>query len=368
MTDRNPGRPLTQEDLTTALAYFWHPVCTLDELTTAPGAVLAVRLLDRELVVADLGSGRLACLIDRCLHRSTRLSVGCVDQETIRCAYHGWRWSFDGRCVEVPSAPDSPISSRARLEAFEVETHYGLVWVRLDASAGTTVPPCPAMEDPAMKVVAGTPYTWPVAAGRRVENFTDLSHFAWVHDGSLGRRDCPTSPVPPVGRAEGALRFVYQPPRLSRQIDVALVGRSDYRVVMPATVDIKFDIAGKPGVQSHLWMTASPLDSGSCRTFWFVARNDGHDQADEEFLAFQDRVLREDEVVVCNQAPEFPLSWGDELSVRADRVSIEYRRWLIDLVLAAREDPERLRSAVAGPSGRCQGVPIGTPTSRSPCS
>jgi vanillate O-demethylase monooxygenase subunit len=230
--------------------------------------------------------------------------------------------------------------------SFSVSAHYGLIWVRLDDRAGTPVPRCPAFEDSTMKVVAGKPYIWPVAAGRRVENFTDLSHFAWVHDGTLGRRDQPVPPTPEVRRSEGALRFEYISPELDEQVAVALMGRSDYHVIMPGTVNIEFEIAGQPGVRRHLWMTASPIDSATCRTFWFVARNDRHEEPDDQLMAFQDLVLREDAPVVCNQEPEFPLAARQELSVKADKVSIEYRRWLVELVAAAGQGGEALRSSL----------------------
>ena len=89
-------------------------------------------------------------------------------------------------------------------------------------------------------------------------------------------------------------------------------------------------------------MTASPVDSSTCRTFWTVARDDDLDGDDTAHMAFQELVLREDEPVVCNQdPPELPLDTS-EVSVRTDRVSIEYRRWLRELALAATApDPAR---------------------------
>lgn len=43
---------------------------------------------------------------------------------------------------------------------------------------------------------------------------------------------------------------------------------------------------------------------------------------------------------------ELPLGPGQELHVKADRVSLEYRRWLKELALAARSGPAALRSAI----------------------
>ena len=328
---------LTQEDLTATLGLFWHPVCTVDELDATTTGVLGVRLLGRDLAVARLGEGLFSTLVDRCPHRSARLSVGWVDGGALRCAYHGWRWGPDGRCVEVPSAPDLPIPARFCQQVFSTEERYGLIWVRLDDRAPTQIPAMPASTDPTMRVVPGRPYTWPVGAPRRVENFVDLAHFAWVHDGSLGRRDQPVPPTPTVERVDGELRFHFDPPVLADADAVALVGGSDYRMPIPLTVDIAFDIAGLAGVRRHLWMTASPIDPGTCRTFWTVARTDGHDRPDEPYLEFQELVLAEDRPVVCNQVPpELPLDPGTELSVRADRVSVEYRRWLVELIRAVR--------------------------------
>ncbi len=103
---------------------------------------------------------------------------------------------------------------------------------------------------------------------------------------------------------------------------------------MPGTVDIEFH--AESGAKRRLWMTASPLDGRSCRTFWFVARDDDVDGDDGPYLAFQQIILDEDEPVVCNQnPPELLLEPGFELSVRTDRVSIEYRRWLRELVDAS---------------------------------
>jgi vanillate O-demethylase monooxygenase subunit len=325
--------------LDVALAYFWHPVCTLDELDAARPHPLAVRLLDRALAVADVGGSSERCVVavvDRCPHRSTKLSAGVIEAGALRCAYHGWRFDRAGRCTEIPSLPAGVIPERACVAAFDAEVAYDLVWVRLDPAASTVIPVNPAWSDTSMKSLAGRTYTWPTSAPRRVENFVDLAHFAWVHDGTLGRRSDPVPPIPKVRREGGELRFEYDPPPLDAAA-TALYGASRYRMPMPLTVDIEFELPS--GAHRRLWMTASPVDARTCRSFWFVSRDDDLDGDDAAHLAFQDLVLAEDEPVVCNQdPPELPL--GDEsplreISVRTDRVSIEYRRWLRELVDAS---------------------------------
>jgi phenylpropionate dioxygenase-like ring-hydroxylating dioxygenase large terminal subunit len=200
-----------------------------------------------------------------------------------------------------------------------------------------------------MKVLDCEPYTWPVSALRRAENFVDLAHFAFVHDGSLGRRDQPVPPLPEViSRTDGALQFDYDMPPLATAPDEAMVAATTYRVVMPCTVDIEFRFPD--GRRRRLWLNPSPVDDVTCRTFWCIARTDDLAGDDRAHLAFQQQVTAEDEPVVTNQVPaELPLDPSAELSVRTDKVSIEYRRWLRDLATAALASPDSYRQALHGP-------------------
>jgi phenylpropionate dioxygenase-like ring-hydroxylating dioxygenase large terminal subunit len=326
-----------------ALRRFWHPVCTEAELEAArhgDGGVLGVELLGEQLVVADVEGGLIA-LRDRCLHRSTRLSVGWVCGSTVQCAYHGWRWDGSGRCVEIPSMPDGPIPGRARIDAFEVQRAHGLVWVRLEAGWPTTVPANPAWGDPALRVVMGTPYVWPTSTERRVENFIDLSHFAWIHDQTLSTRSASVPPIPEVRRESGELRFEYDPPALPPSEGLALIGWSAYRVIVPSTVDIEFDVPGAG--RRHLWMTACPLDADdtTVRCYWTMSRSDDQEGDDGPYMEFQQLILDQDKpVIVAQQPPNIPFQPGGEISVRTDRVSIELRRWLTEV--AATSTPDEL--------------------------
>ena len=330
------------------LRRFWHPVLTLAEVQ-AEAKPVAVTLLDTELAVAITATGRVVALADRCPHRSTRLSQGTVEGESIRCAYHGWRFDTGGRCVEIPSMPDGPIPGRACVESFDTAIAYGLVWVRLESHRSTHVPPCAAWADhatpdPALRVLAATPYQWPVGAARRVENFVDLAHFAWVHDGTLGRRDEPVPQIPEIARDHGALVFRYDSPDMDPDVR-ALFGSQRYTMPMPLTVQIEF--LQRTGARRILWMTASPVTMAETRCFWFIARSDALDEDDAEHLAFQDRVTAEDEPVVCNQVPPaISLEPSAEVSVRTDLVSIEYRRFLRDLARAA-DDPAAFAALLA---------------------
>ncbi len=244
---------------------------------------------------------------------------------------------------------------RARAAAHEVTIAYGLVWVRLEPGWPTRIPGCPGWDEAGTKMVTGSPYDLATSAERRVENLVDLSHFAWVHDGSLGDRSQPVPPVPELRRVAGELRFDYDPPPLGFDPDPrALTGWSAYRLGMPFTVDIAFghppaegrDSADDPAaVASRIWFTVTPTSSVTCRTFWFVGRSTDLEGDDAPYLAFQDQIVAEDRPVVESSDPaEIDLTGSEESSVRSDRISIHYRRWLRELV--ACETPQQWGSAL----------------------
>lgn len=327
--------------------HFWHPVCTRKELEGAAAdgnRPLAVRLLGEDLVIAQIGETP-AAFPDRCLHRSTKLSVGCVEATGIRCAYHGWLYDAEGACREIPAMPDHPIPDDFRLRNYDTAFAYDLVWVRLDSSVDTKIPGCPAWNDDDFRCVQGDPYTWPTSAGRRLENFVDLSHFPFVHDGSLGDRRQTLVPIADIDRLNGELRFVFRPSPEMQLPDVALMAPTDYRIWMPFTVNLEFFF--DDGERSQLWMTASPLASGECRSFWYTCRTADRDGDDQPHLDFQDVVLAEDLPVIEAQSPAEIPAPADEASVLTDKVSNAYRRWLKEMSEAAAVGPEALGDVLA---------------------
>ena len=85
------------------LRRFWHPVYRADEL--APGRPVRVQALGEYFTLyreqrsdadcAGPSAGRVFMVEDRCPHRQTSLYIGWVEEDRIRCFYHGW--AFDGR-------------------------------------------------------------------------------------------------------------------------------------------------------------------------------------------------------------------------------------------------------------------------------
>ncbi|HTP14830.1 MAG TPA: Rieske 2Fe-2S domain-containing protein, partial [Streptosporangiaceae bacterium] len=77
----------------------WHPVAFAADLADQP---LPADLLGEPLVLWRGRDGSLRVLSDLCVHRGTALSLGRIDGGELVCAYHGWRYAADGRCVAIP--------------------------------------------------------------------------------------------------------------------------------------------------------------------------------------------------------------------------------------------------------------------------
>jgi len=225
-----------------------------------------------------------------------------------------------------------------------MEERSGLIWLCLENEARYPLPEFPEFDDPAFRVLIPDPYDWRCGAARRMENFVDFAHFAWVHAGLLGDREHPEVPEHEVWREGPELRFyqkVVEPLQGAtkeqlRSEESSVEVENTYRLTMPFTIylDRKF-----PGDNHYiLVMTASPMGPKETRSFWHVARNYALDQPDEDFVRFEVVILQQDRPVVESQRPEeLPVDLSAELHIRGvDRVSLEYRKWLIELASEAK--------------------------------
>ncbi len=182
-----------------ALAPFWYPVAFSHAITDKP---YAARLLDERVVVYRLSDGTLVAAKDICFHRGVPLSMGHVEGDEIICRYHGLRYDRDGKCVCIPAHPTGLISPRLRLQMFQAQERYGLVWVRLVDNGPVALPVMKEWDDPDYIQVLPETVAIAAAAGRQVEGFLDVSHFAFVHPESFGEPENPVVPDYKVSKTD----------------------------------------------------------------------------------------------------------------------------------------------------------------------
>ncbi|MEO6164422.1 MAG: Rieske 2Fe-2S domain-containing protein [Candidatus Binatia bacterium] len=163
------------------LRRYWHPVAAAAELTDEK-PIRAVKILGKELVVYRDKSGNYGLVGEHCPHRLASLAYGRIDEQGIRCPYHGWKFDGTGKCLEQPAEPaGSTFKDRIKQVAYPVQYLGGLIYAYLG--------PTPAPLLPRWDVLV-----W--EHGRRwivkesviecnwlqpMENSVDPSHLFWLH-------------------------------------------------------------------------------------------------------------------------------------------------------------------------------------------
>lgn len=111
------------------LRRYWHPVAKVEDATTRP---IQVKILGEELILFRTRKGKVGLLHPRCIHRGASLFYGGVEDEGIRCCYHGWVFDPQGHCLEQPCEPELGLHrDRVRQPWYPVEERYGLLWAYL---------------------------------------------------------------------------------------------------------------------------------------------------------------------------------------------------------------------------------------------
>lgn len=302
----------------------WHPVARLDDVVH--GGPIAIKLLGEDLVVWR-SDGELCAWQDLCVHRGTRLSLGrVVDGDRLECPYHGWTYNTEGRCVLIPAHPEQTPPAKACVATFRAREAYGVVWATLGTGAAE-LPRFELMQDPSHRVLLAGPYRVRASGPRIIENFLDIAHFPFVHEGSLGDRARPEiADYDAQVTADGVLATgvkVYQP-------DPYGTGKGStvtytYRVHRPLSASLV-----KHGEQSFgILLSVTPHDAvDSTAWMWMVMDY----EPPPGMLAYQDRIFEQDRPILESQRPELlPLDLQAELHLRSDRTAIAYRRWLRQL-------------------------------------
>lgn len=176
MTRIGPGTPAGE-----LLRRYWQPFAPSGELT-AENPIKRVKILCEDLVAYRDTKGGYGLVAEHCPHRKASLAWGHVDDQGIRCPYHGWKFNGQGRCLEQPAEPaGSRLKEEVRHTAYPVRKLGGMLFAYMG--------PLPAPILPRWDVLA-----W--EKGRRwidvhevlecnwlqaMENSVDPVHLYWLH-------------------------------------------------------------------------------------------------------------------------------------------------------------------------------------------
>lgn len=165
------------------LRRFWWPVALSEEVKDIP---LPVNALGEELVLFRDLSGHLTLLGRHCSHRRASLEYGRIEEQGIRCAYHGWCYDRRGKIIDRPA---EPIKTAPNIKHpwYPVQELGGFVFAYMGHDEDNP-PPLPKYDILVMdgyrvaergdtRLGKGYSCNWLQGA----ENTTDTTHMAFLH-------------------------------------------------------------------------------------------------------------------------------------------------------------------------------------------
>jgi phenylpropionate dioxygenase-like ring-hydroxylating dioxygenase large terminal subunit len=315
------------------LEHHWHIAALSSEVTDKP---VQCFILGEQIVLWRNEQG-IHAFKDLCIHRGTALSLGKVCNGNLVCPYHAWEYDSSGRCVNIPAQPpEMTIPTKARTEAYHVQESYSFIWVCLKEPQAD-IPPYPEFEDSSYHTIICGPYTVPVEPPRVIENFLDVSHLMWVHEGYLGVPSHAQIPEHHVHEVNGQLVSdpiqIYQPDPDGR----GKVLNNDYVYAIVAPMAVRFRKSDNRSSEVFsMILIVTPSKVRESKAYMLLSRNYGFEMDDRVFQDFQDKIFSQDLAILESQRPEeLPLDLQQELHLKSDRMAIAYRQYLTRLGVKA---------------------------------
>jgi len=321
------------------LRRFWYPVLPAAQLTEGPKGFT---LLGENIVLWRMPEGALACLKDRCRHRTAKLSAGFVENGNVVCGYHGWTYGADGACVRIPqSAEDERMAGKIRVDAYRAAERYGYVWVAL-AEPLTDIPVLPEAALPGFRQIDQFYETWQIGALRLMENSFDSAHIAFVHRATFGN-----VAQPQIARRElmqgpwGFDSVATQPVKVRGDLarkavhtgNEETVRRTESTWYMPF---VRRAAIHYPEGLVHVIVTcATPMLDNQTMVLQWAYRNDTEAEVSrDEVIAFDRAITFEDRAILETCDADVPLAIvdGEEMHMGSDRPGLVMRRMLAQLL------------------------------------
>ncbi|HXP93368.1 MAG TPA: Rieske 2Fe-2S domain-containing protein, partial [Candidatus Binatia bacterium] len=174
LTQSSAGTPMG-----TLLRSFWQPVAVADSV--APGKARLLRVLSEDLTLYRGESGTAHLIGGRCAHRCTVLHTGWVQDDQVRCMYHGWRYDGIGQCTEMP-AEQNGRPDLVKIAGYPVREYAGLIFAYMGDGAAPPfeLPRKPALEEPGrLRFIRYQEWDYNFFQG--TENSLDATHVSYVH-------------------------------------------------------------------------------------------------------------------------------------------------------------------------------------------
>jgi phenylpropionate dioxygenase-like ring-hydroxylating dioxygenase large terminal subunit len=320
------------------LRRFWYPVVPIAHLESGPKPFTLLGV-DMVLWLDEIGSP--AAVLDRCCHRTARLSRGFCDGGQIVCGYHGWAYDRTGKCVRVPQWGEAQRRNNFSVPAYRCVQRYGYAWVALEDPI-YDIPEIPEAADPAFRRIDQFYEEWRCAGLRLMENSFDIAHPAFVHRKTFGIQASPEiTSFPEITPVEGGFHYVAESRVKNPDIQKKNLNMDEEQTTrrrlntwwMPFVR--KLGIHYPSGLRHSIITAATPIDDARSMVVQFCYRNDTEAEAKAaDIIAFDREVTLEDKYILETTDPDVPLAdfAETERSMRTDKAGVMMRTMLRELL------------------------------------
>jgi phenylpropionate dioxygenase-like ring-hydroxylating dioxygenase large terminal subunit len=185
ITRVGPGTPMGN-----FMREYWVPAMLSSEVPTPDSDPVRILLLGEQLIAFRDSNGQVGLLANNCPHRGASLFFGRNEEAGLRCVYHGWKFSVDGTCLDMPNEPaESDFRTKVKAVAYPCQERGGLVWTYMGPRS--TPPSMPDLEGNmqpgAEEYVRATQLqsNWL----QILEGDIDTTHVGFLHYGGLKAED-----------------------------------------------------------------------------------------------------------------------------------------------------------------------------------
>jgi phenylpropionate dioxygenase-like ring-hydroxylating dioxygenase large terminal subunit len=332
----------------------WYPLLESREVRHKP---VGAERLGRRFVFWRSRDGRLHAQQERCPHLGAALSAGTIQDDTLVCPFHGFRFDGAGICRHIPAfGRDGRIPTGFAVPTFPVREAYGLVWLWWgDPTLATAAPPWFSRLEGDWRyhtMIA----EWPVHYTRAIENQLDVAHVTFVHRTTIGAGGRSRVEGPYVETDRRRIRVW-----VTNRLDDGAAPRTQEDLAAAASrvePSLDFQFPGiwllniTPRLQNFIAFV--PINERTTRYYLRSYRPGGKSwllRPLDSVMSVANRViLNQDRRVVVTQTPRDSSDAREDRLLSTDRGIIQFRRLHAQL-LAGEAAPESLTVAAASTQG-----------------
>jgi len=254
------------------------------------------------------------------------------------CPYHGMAFNEAGHCTRIPAHPQiTTFPKTSNVPTYLVRERYGYVWVAL-GTPEQDIPLIAEWDQPGFFHFHCGPYYINTSAPRIIENFTDVAHLPFTHEGLLGDRAHPEISDYRLTQAADGLTahdIKFYQPNPEGTGEAKYIAYT-YKILRPLTAYFckGTDPTQSTQLQFSIFLAVTPVEELKSIAWLAVSRNYAPEAIDDDLRAFQDHLMSQDIPMLESQRPQpLPLELQAEFHFPADQLAIAYRKWLKQLGL-----------------------------------